>query len=336
MGKILIGTTFSLNEVYMVLGFLFALFSCVSNDVIQTLGTFLSSNRDKSPLVIWGFASCVLIITLTIGWVINDGDMAFGRLTRIPFPETFYWWQILPPIVLIFLTKWGIPVSTTFLILSVFSSNTLIGLILTKSLIGYVLAFVVSLIIYIIIARPLEKEFLYSRQKPSFAWIVGKWISTAFLWSMWICQDAANLFVFLPRKASFAQFIFVVICFVVFLGYVAYKRGGEIQNIVKFKTNTQDIRSATIIDLIFAFILLYFQMVNNVPMSTTWVFIGLLAGREIALFHKLRFESEKKVFKHVCKDFSKTFFGLVVSIVVVEALMGFQTVKLFLNEYFKG
>ena len=28
-------------------------------------------------------------------------------------------------------------------------------------------------------------------------------------------------------------------------------------------------------------------------MSTTWVFIGLLAGREVALYQRLRFESPK-------------------------------------------
>lgn len=326
----------SLNEVFMILGFLFSLFSCVSNDAIQTLGTFLSSNRDKPAWLIWLFASIVLVITLTYGWIVNDGDMAFGRLDRIPFNNNFAWWHILPPLILIFLTKFSIPVSTTFLILSVFSSSALVGLILLKSFIGYALAFLISVILYTFLARPLEKKFLYSEKKYSKKWIIAKWCSTAFLWSMWICQDAANLLVFLPRKASFTQFIFVITSFVLFLGYVAYTRGGNIQNIVKLKTNTQDIRSATIIDLVFAFILLYFQHVNNIPMSTTWVFIGLLAGREITLYHRLRFESPKKVYKHIAKDFTKTFFGLIVSILVVEILLGFPHFKHIFVQYFSS
>jgi hypothetical protein len=42
------------------------------------------------------------------------------------------------------------------------------------------------------------------------------------------------------------------------------------------------------INLFFAFILFYFKEASKVPMSTTWVFLGLLAGREIGMsFEKL-------------------------------------------------
>lgn len=324
----------SLSDIYMVLGFALSLFSCVSNDVIQTLGTFLSSNRDKSPLVIWLFAGSVLVITFALGWWMNDGDMSFGRLDRIPFAEHFYWWHVLPPAILILMTRKGMPVSTTFLILSVFSSSTVISLMLAKSFMGYILAFLVSVILYFIIARPLEKRFLYTRDKKvSKWWHVAKWSATAFLWSQWLMQDAANLYVYLPRKLTLSQMIITLCMFLLFLGWVAYKRGGEIQNIVKLKTNTQDIRSATIIDLVYAFILLYFQNVNNVPMSTTWVFIGLLAGREIAMYNRIRFETQKKVYKHVAKDFTKTLLGLIVSIVVVTFINHFAQIKQIIYTY---
>jgi hypothetical protein len=71
------------------------------------------------------------------------------------------------------------------------------------------------------------------------------------------------------------------------LGYIFYSRGGAIQEIVKAKTNTVDIRSATIIDFLYALILLFFKEFSKVPMSTTWVFLGLLAGREIAIRYQL-------------------------------------------------
>ena len=51
-----------------------------------------------------------------------------------------------------------------------------------------------------------------------------------------------------------------------------YQRGGKIQNIIDTKTGVADIRSATIIDFIYAFILLVFKEWSNIPMSTTWVF----------------------------------------------------------------
>lgn len=327
----------TLSNLYMITGFLISMYSCVSNDVIQTLGTFLTTSKKMPTWLIWAFTSAVLIITISTGWILNHGDMAFGRLERIPFPETFTLVHVLPPIILLFLTRYGIPVSTTFLILSIFSASdiSVIGMILSKSIIGYFLALVVSIIIYTIIARPLERVFYYTADKKiSKWWIAAKWASTAFLWSQWLMQDAANLFVYLPRKTSFSTLLFVLIAFSAFLWLVAYKRGGEVQKIIKMKTNVQDPRSATIIDIIYAFLLLYFIQLNNVPMSTTWVFIGLLAGREIALYNRLRFESPKKMYKHILKDLTKVTFGLVVSIVVVVVLIKFDLVKEFFMSHF--
>ncbi len=327
----------TLSNIYMIVGFLISMYSCVSNDVIQTLGTYLTTSKKMPTWIIWAFTSAVLIITITTGWIVNHGDMSFGRLERIPFPETFTLIHVLPPIILLFLTKYGIPVSTTFLILSIFSANdvSVIGMILSKSIIGYFLALVVSVVIYTVIARPVERYFYYTQKKKiSKWWVAAKWLSTAFLWSQWLMQDAANLFVYLPRKASIGELLFVLIGFTGFLWIVAYRRGGEVQKIIKMKTNVQDPRSATIIDLIYAFLLLYFIQLNNVPMSTTWVFIGLLAGREIALYHRLRFESPKKMYKHILKDLTKVTFGLVVSIAVVLVLVKFELVKNFFMSHF--
>lgn len=327
----------TLSNIYMITGFLISMYSCVSNDVIQTLGTYLTSSKKMPTWLIWAFTSAVLVITISMGWLVNDGDMAFGRLERIPYPETFTLIHVLPPIILLFLTRYGIPVSTTFLILSIFSASDLnvIGMILSKSLIGYVLAAIVSILIYSVIARPVERYFYYTANKKiSKWWIAAKWMSTAFLWSQWLMQDAANLFVYLPRKASFTQLALVIIAFSAFMWIVAYKRGGEVQKIVKMKTNVQDPRSATIIDLIYAFLLLYFIQLNNVPMSTTWVFIGLLAGREIALYHRLRFESPKKMYKHILKDLSKAAIGLIVSIITVFLLIKFDVIKSFFTSHF--
>ena len=324
----------SLNEIYMILGFCLSLYSCVSNDVIQTLGTFLSTTREKPAWIIWLFATAVLVITFFCGWYFNEGDMAFGRLDRIPFAQQFYWWHVLPPIILIYLTKKGIPVATAFLILSIFSSGTVISLMLAKSFIGYILAFSISIVLYFIISRPLEKRFLYTKDKKiSKWWYAAKWSATAYLWSMWLMQDAANLYVYLPRKLDFAQMLVTLCIFATFLAWVVYKRGGEIQNIVKLKTNTQDVRSATIIDITYASILLYFQNVNNVPMSTTWVFLGLLAGREIAMYNRLRFETQKKVYKHVAKDFTKALIGLIVSLVVVCIINHFDKIVWIIHTY---
>lgn len=318
----------------MIMGFLLSLYACVSNDAIQTLGTFLNTTKNRPVWQIWLYVGLVMVLTFSIGWYINDGDMAFHRLDRIPHAQTFYWWHVLPPLVLLYLTKKGIPVATAFLIVSVFSSSTVVGLMVAKSFIGYVTALLCSLILYFFIARRVEKIFLYMKNKPiSTPWIIAKWLSTAFLWSAWLLQDGAVLFIYLPRKLTLFQMILSLLVFLILLYLLCYKRGGEIQNIVKLKTNTQDPRSATIIDCVYALILIYFQTVNNIPMSTTWVFLGVLAGREIALYNRLRFITEKKVYKHLIKDLTKAIIGLVVSIIVVFVLNSHEKIIEILMHY---
>ena len=334
---------FTLSNFYMIAGFLLSMYACVSNDIIQTLGTFLSANKKTPFYYLWAFSVIVLVITIVTGWIVNNGDMSFGLLTRIPVTEHYTFLYLLPPIILILLTRWGIPVATTFLVLSVFSvsDTSVIWMMLTKSVLGYVIAFVAAIIIYNIIGRPLERYFYYTQKrsgdtKISKWWMVAKWCSTAFIWSQWLVQDSAKLFVYLPRKASVTELLFVLLSFTVFLGILTYKRGGDIQKIVKMKTNVQDPRSATIIDIIYAFLLFYFINLNNEPMSRTWVFIGLLAGREIALYQRLRFESPKKMYNHIIKDLYKVTLGLIVSVVVVVLLTQFDYVKHFFFSHFIG
>ena len=52
--------------------------------------------------------------------------------------------------------------------------------------------------------------------------------------------------------------------------------GGPIQKVVLEKTGTRYARSATIINEIYAAVLYYFKALNDLPMSTTWVLVGLL------------------------------------------------------------
>ena len=101
------------------------------------------------------------------------------------------------------------------------------------------------------------------------------------------------------------------------LAYIFYIKGGAIQGIVKSKTNTDDIRSATIIDLIFGIILMIFKEWSNLPMSTTWVFIGLLSGREYAISVLLKNPKLSIVNRMSLLDLAKTFTGLLVSIALV-------------------
>jgi phosphate/sulfate permease len=109
--------------------------------------------------------------------------------------------------------------------------------------------------------------------------------------------------------------------FVLGLGHIFYQKGGKIQQIVLDKQSTKYVRSATLIDLVYAFLLLYFKQLNNIPMSTTWVFVGLLCGRELALNTGLTKKGNlKMIFPIVAKDFLKLIVGLLVSVAIVLAI----------------
>jgi hypothetical protein len=311
-------------SVFMWVGFMFAGYSVVGNDSIQTLGTFLSSNENRPWYLLWFFASSILTATLVIGWYQYSGDVSYARLEKYPLPNPFAWFYILPPLVLLGLTRTGIPVSTSFMILTFFNERNLTDMVL-KSFMGYGIAFGSAILIYLLITEIVEKYFIENpiSKKGINIWVPLQWISTGFLWSQWLIQDFANIYVYLPRNLDRIELMISLSILLILLAFIFYSKGGAIQNIVKAKTNTVDIRSATIIDFTYGMILFYFKELNNIPMSTTYVFIGLLAGREIAIRLRLEKTIKKNTLRMIGLDLSKIIFGLVVSIALVMVIKFF-------------
>lgn len=304
----------------MYLGFLLAVYAVIGNDVIQTLGTFLTSNEKTHWSILWSFAAIILTTTLVYGWYYYNGDVTYGRLNSIPLPDHIHWWYLIAPIALLVITRFGFPVSTTFMILSIFSSQLVIQKIIQKSIYGYAIAIVTSFLFYLIIAKAFEsKESIQKLEESNRSkyWKIAQWGSTAFLWSQWLIQDFANIFVFLPRKLSLIELILSLVLILTIMAIIIRKKGGKIQKIVNQKVNSNNIRSATIIDFCYGIILFVYGNMNSIPMSTTWVFIGVLAGREIAINFLLNKTKMKNSYKLVVKDFSKASMGLVISILII-------------------
>ena len=80
-----------------------------------------------------------------------------------------------------------------------------------------------------------------------------------------------------------------------------------------------DIRSATIVDFVYGLILLVFREWSNMPMSTTWVFLGLLAGREIAMTIQSGNRGLRQTARLIGVDAFKAFTGLLISVMLVLA-----------------
>ena len=186
--------------------------------------------------------------------------------------------------------------------------------LLAKSMTGYVLAFFMGFIVVMIISKWAKKKFV---GEAKFGWTIAQWITSGTLWSVWLMQDAANIAVYLPRSLSFGEFAGFAGVVVIGLGLLLYYKGGRIQKIVTEKSIVTDVRFATIIDFIYCIILFYFKLYSQVPMSTTWVFIGLLGGREVAMaIRKSGENSTATAIKLLLKDFSFALIGLFISIAI--------------------
>ena len=307
-------------SILAAVGFCLAAYSVVGNDSIQTLGTFLSSNKKVDWKWIWLFVAGILVTTITYSWAVNGGDISSGRLDKIPLPDGgIQWYHVAAPAVLLLLTRFGFPVSTTFLVLSVFASTVVFEKMLIKSMAGYAVAAIFAYGIWFFVSKFFNERRKIKNKSHKKMWRLAQWGATGFLWMQWLIHDMANIAVFLPRQLSFWSLLFVLVVFTIGLAFTLRSRGGKIQEVVLSKSGTRFVRSATIVDVVYAITLLVFKEWSDIPMSTTWVFVGLLCGRELAV-HSLYNPGKtavKAVWPIIAKDFIKILVGLAVSVGLV-------------------
>ena len=310
-----------LTLIYTIIGFGLAGYSVIANDSIQTLGTFIASKQKWFKwYTLASAASFVMILAITWGWYSYNGDISYGRLNRIPFQE-IQWYHAVAPAILLILTRVGIPVSTTFLVLSAFASTVVLEKMLVKSIVGYGIAAAVAYLCWIVISKFINEKFdEVTEDKWISFWRNSVWVTSGWLWWVWLSHDVANIAVYLPRQLDISLLLIVLAYFSVLIFYIFYIHGGPIQKVVLDKTGTRYARSATIINVIYAAVLYYFKELNDIPMSTTWVFVGLLCGRELAISTMNKDNKFKYVFPLIGKDFAKMIFGLSVSVAIVLAI----------------
>ncbi|MFN3959268.1 MAG: hypothetical protein ACK4NP_05095 [Parvularculaceae bacterium] len=303
--------------IWAAIGFALAAYAVVGNDALQTLGTFINSNQKLPWWALFLFAATVLVISFAFGYIQYGGDPSWGRLAdvkKFPIVE-IEWYHVTPALALLVLTRVGIPVSTTFMVLTTFATAGGLGQMLEKSLFAYGASFLLGLILYAVLAPTIERHFLRTpekAQKP--LWILLQWTTTAYLWAVWLIQDFANIFVYLPRQLDIFQVVAGVAVILVLLLYTFANRGGPVQKILRSKSNVVDIRSATIVDFTYASILGYAAYVSNTPMSTTWAFLGFIAGREVSIATIDKIRPFKETLRNIGGDALKATIGLVISV----------------------
>ena len=247
-----------------------------------------------------------------------DRDVSHARLSAKGYeksPRNFHFLQIAAPIFLLILTRLRMPVSTTFILLTSFAIGpAAVGKVLAKSMSGYILSFILGISFFMLVAKASKKYFT---GKAKFGWTIAQWITSGTLWAVWLTQDAANIAVYLNRSMSGGSFFTFLLVIFIGLGLLLYFKGGRIQKIVTEKSVVTDVRFATLIDFIYCIILFYFKLHSKVPMSTTWVFIGLLAGRELGMaLMKTGDNSILKSLRLGLKDMTFALIGLIISIAI--------------------
>ncbi len=306
----------------MWIGFVLAAYSAVANDSIQSLGTFIESNKHRKWWVLWLFTGSIFLATITASWFLFNGDVTYKRLindaneTKYPHPEAFSFFQVIAPLVLLILTRLRMPVSTTFLLLSVFSLDSSgVTSIVSKSVSGYVLAFGVSFAIWYFGYEIIRNYF--RQRKAHFSWVFVQWTISGALWSVWLMQDGANIAVFLPRRLDVWMLLIFLSVIFFGMGILFYLRGDKIQEVVSEKVRISDVRAATLIDFTYVLLLIYKLLISTIPMSTTWVFLGVIGGREIAISlarKKSGYKHRYKALRLVGRDLLYATIGLVISV----------------------
>lgn len=313
------------NHFWYARWYVFAItsYGLITNDSIQTLGVFITANAHRTKsVVMWWFISMIFVITMWASWMLYDGDISYERLKEKGFDKeitTISFAQILAPIALLIVTRMGIPVSTTFFLLSAFvDKSAVIGKMVEKSFLSYFLAFFGALVLWSLVLMFTDQKD--KKRPPHPFWFALQWISTGLLWSAWLMQDGANMGVCLPRKLSIQELIGVV-SFVLGLLVVLFTTlGGNMKRIIDQKTGITDVRAATGVNSFYMLMLFVFTIWNTTPISTTWMFIGLLGGRELAsgifLKHPKRDQKQSisKSVHLILRDLKYIIIGLVVSI----------------------
>lgn len=384
-------------NVWAALAFSLAAYAVIGNDAVQTLMTYIHSNNDVPKKYLFSWVAVVLLWVIWYGYFVNTWDITYGRLSAKWYADFPIKWYIpIFPLILVFLTRFrGIPVSTSLLMLSIFSTTLLFEQIVMKSALWYLTAFLASFVMWIIVEAVLKQTKNNTSKTFSFVWMLikaaisacvimlwiwyliipalwsaypnivipeitslqftlysfvvflfalwifyeqeageGEWRSSVFwriaqtfttvlLFGTWLMHDMVNIAVFLPSKLDLEVMLLISAIFLLWLAYTFHINWWPVWNIVTKKTSTGEIVAATMIDLVYFVILLIFKEWSNIPMSTTWVFIGLLAWRQFAIRAVNRIDRVEwgwrmnLAFKESWKDFSKIMVGLGISVIAL-------------------
>jgi len=315
-------------NLWAAISFSLAAYAVIWNDAVQTLMTFINSNNDINWKILFALAWVLMLWVLWYWYLAHGWDITYWRLDAKWYVDIDIKWYIpLFPLLLVFLTRFiWIPVSTSLLMLSIFSWTLLFEKILTKSALWYGVSFLSAFVVYVVVESFISKIKIKFNDKESRKSIYLRslqFLTTGLLFWTWLMHDMVNIAVFLQDPITLPVMITISLLFMLGLFYTFYINWWPVGDIVTNKTTTNEILSATLIDFIYFLILLYFKELNDIPMSTTWVFVWLLAWRQFGIRVVNRIDKVKKwsrmmvALRESANDFWKLMIWLWISLVAL-------------------
>ena len=296
-------------------------YNVIFNNSVQTMGLFMASGKNKYIIVNTLFFLVIFVFTVLLSWFITNGEVHYHLLDNITFYDNIGPQFLLLPILLSFLTKKRIPVSATFLIIPLFATRDTVETMINKTTVSYFLSFVFSFIIYNYLYKKHKSLMNNEKEDTSKIWIVAEYISTGILWFSWLIVSLCNFVVFVPRNFSVENIILLSIVVAVTIYCVLISKGGEIQKIVDQKSDVKNIKTTVIFNSLFSLMLIFIQHIDNIPVTSTWMFLGILAGRELSISTNNKNMAGAKYrlcLARIWKDLSSAIIGVIISLVFVQ------------------
>lgn len=295
-----------------------SVFAILENNSFQIFGTLLSSNKNKPIYKLFLFIFLIFFTTLIFGWIINNGRLDFNRLLQFNYNGDIGIKSIIPPLLLFALSYKKIPVSATFILLSGFATKNTVDSMITKTAASYLLSFIIGYYIWYVLDKKFNDKISEFDEKRTFFWNNVQLISNVILIIFWIMSNNGGLIVSLPRNFNMLNFLVYLLFCAISISYIVFSRGGKLQkSIMNAKKGLNNPKTNSIINIIFSLIIFVFQHISSTPVATTWSFIGLLSGRELALSMKKNGYISKTTILKILKDLSVLIYGLIVTFVYI-------------------
>ncbi len=299
------------------------MYNVMINNFIQTLGTFNISNKYTKKWKVFLYLVVIFVTYFVYTWLKYDGNIRKGSLRFIEYKDSFGYSILLLPMLLSLFNYFGIPVNLTFLSIPLFTDGKIVKSMVVEAFINYFLAFIISFVFWNILYVKFKK-FLRKKDNYQF-WRIIEYISIGILWYCWLNTCVSSFMVFLPPKLYLEHLILLLIIGSIVISIVTILRPEDkMEQIVEEKTDVKNIMSSVLFNILHSVVLLTLKLNSKVPIATSWIFIGLLDGRELGITtRKANNFSDPKYklcLEKISRDLYRNIIGIFISLLFVRII----------------